>query len=122
MASSGGWGPEAESRATAMPYPYAHSHGPDPEDGPSTRQCIERGQLGRKRQRFLETGIEHAGAEAHPVGDDRRCRKSSEGAGRRSEMIRNVEGVKARAVDGLGQLNPLGLIDEAALDGDMNHR
>jgi hypothetical protein len=36
-------------------------------------------------------------------------------------MIGYVQAVEARAIGGFGQLNPLGSIDEAALEGDVNH-
>jgi len=90
--------------------------GPYPKDCSSTRQYVERGQLGRKREWFLETCIEHAGAEADPVRDDRCCGKSNKGAGQRTDMIRDIEAIEARAIGGLGQLHPLGLIDESTLD------
>jgi hypothetical protein len=90
--------------------------GPYPEDCTSTRQYVERGEVGRKREWFLETCVEHAGAEAHLVRDDRRCGKSDKGTGQRTEMIRHIEAIEVRVIGGLGQLHPLGLIDESTLD------
>ena len=94
--------------------------GPHPEDRASTGECVERGQFGRKGQWFPEASIEYAGAESHSVGDYGRSRKSSEGSGRRTEMIRNIEAVEARVIGGLGQLDPLSLIGESTLESDVN--
>ena len=90
--------------------------GPHPEDCASTGECVERGQFGRKGQWFPEASIEYAGAESHSVGDYGRSRKSSEGSGRRTEMIRNIEAVESRVIGRLCQLDPLGLIDESTLN------
>ncbi len=41
----------------------------DPEDQPSARQIVQRRQLLRERQRVAHRQHDHAGAEAHPLGD-----------------------------------------------------